>query len=342
MNQPSLLDPKVAKPEFTIPEETLAPVANTEIAIAAPPQPGRTMLDFREGVMEMSIPVMQHYLAEYADWRKAFRQWLLSIMVEGVHYGWAIGFSPKWCDEKGKPLAEEVATHTKVWKKNKGGEGGNDVLTPITEWLPKRNLLLAGADLVCDVLWVRDEYEADMQTWEQLGKKPGLIVKRCKLYSKINNKFIGEGSGGRENGEKFMGMNSSIKMAENSAKRCAVLNAYGLRDLFTQDMEDPPGPPKRESPAADPTAPTSAPRGERITAEQVAELSARWKKLPRESAPDADLFTLWQKFVQDSCRRTFDIKKSVNWTLTDWQSVDGSLAVKESAAVTRTGDEVPF
>ncbi len=187
MNQPTLLDKPVTQP-IDIP-----PVSSeqTALSVAPPPQPGRTMLDFREGVMEMSIPVMQQYLSEYADWRKAFRQWLLSIMVEGVHYGWAIGFSPKWCDERGKPVDEDAATHTKVWKKGKNNEDGKEVLTPISEWLPKRNLLLAGADLVCDVLWVRDEYEADMQTWEQLGKKPGLIVKRCKLYSKINGKFIG-------------------------------------------------------------------------------------------------------------------------------------------------------
>lgn len=324
--QTSLLDPKVVKPEFSIPEEMPAPVASTEIAIA-PPQPGRTMLDFREGVMEMSIPVMQNYLSEYADWRKAFREWLLSIMVEGIHYGWAIGFAPKWCDSKGKPLDEADATHVKTSKKNKGGDGYTDVFTPITEWLPKRNLLLAGADLVCDVLWVRDEYEADMQTWEQLGKKPGLIVKRCKLYSKINNKFIGEGSGGRENGEKFMGMNSSIKMAENSAKRCAVLNAYGLRDLFTQDMEDPPGPQKRESPPADPNAPTAPPRGERVMKPQIDALGARWKKCidPKSITRDN-----WSKYVCETANRVFDVWDPSCWTPTDLERVDVALKARDA------------
>ncbi len=278
-------------------------------------------MEFRKGFMEMSIPRMLQALAEYTDWRQAFRKWLLSNMKEGVHFGWAVGFAPKWCDEKGNDMPEDAATHSKTWSQ----KNSKWTIIPITEFLPKRNLLLAGADLVCDALWVRDAYEADMETWQQLGSAPGKIVKRCKLYSKITGEFLGEGSGGRLEGDKYMGLNSSVKMAENSAKRCAVLNVYGLRDLFTQDMEPggDNGPDKRPSPAADPNAPNSQPRAERVTVEQIAGLLARWRKCEN---PNQQTEADWFLYVRMCCKNAeMNVKKPSGWTMADFAMVDAAL-----------------
>ena len=56
--------------------------------------------------------------------------------------------------------------------------------------------------------------------------------------------------------------NASIKMAQKAAKVDAVLNGWGLSDLFTQDLEDL----KEEAiqPEQVANAPKSASRGDRI------------------------------------------------------------------------------
>jgi len=330
--QTTLLDPK--PPEYQIPltpedrPATAGDYVNAldahETALAAiPPAPEQPpmLMEFRKGFMSMTVPNMVQALTEYTDWRKAFRKWLLSIMVEGIHYGWAVGFAPKWCLLDGKDCDEESAQASKTYS----SKNQKWTITPIAEFLPKRNLLLAGADLVCDALWVRDAYEADMDTWQQLGSAPGKIVKRCKLYSKITGEFIGEGSGGRTEGEKFMGLNSSIKMAENSAKRCAVLNAFGLRDLFTQDMEPggDNGPEKRPSPEANKDAPTAQPRGERVTAEQIKSLLERWRKCENPAAQtEAD----WFLYVRECCHRPeMQVRKPSDWSVADYDALNEAL-----------------
>ncbi len=122
-----------------------------------------------------------------------------------------------------------------------------------------------------------------------------------------------------------MGMNSSIKMAENSAKRCAVLNAYGLRDLFTQDMEDPPGPEKVPGAAADPDAPTAPPRADRVAKESIDALGARWKKCVEPGTANKDN---WSKFVCEKANRMFDVWKPLNWTPTDLERVEEALIAR--------------
>lgn len=149
---------------------------------------------------------MLEALSEYEERRKTFREWLLRQLRQGVHYGYPPGCQPR-----------------------------NNV-DPL-QWQHKPSLYKAGADFVCDLMGVRDEYEADNSAWEQLGSPKGTFVFACRLFSR-KGELIGEGRGAFAVGTKGMKENAGIKMAKKSAKVDAAINAWGLSDLFTQDIED--------------------------------------------------------------------------------------------------------
>lgn len=297
MNQPTLLD----RPHATI--EPI-PVAQ-ETALALPPQPGASLMEFRKSFMGMSIPAMLEALAEYSDWRKAFRQWLLSFLIEGIHYGFSPGCAPKWCDARGKEVPESEATHSLQWQK------GGPTPVPLKQWTPKRALFAAGGDSLCDIMWMRDTYEADMEAWQQFGSIPGILIRKCKLHSKITGEFMGEGTGGRTNGQNKGDVNNSIKMADKNAKNSAVLNTLSLRDLFTLDEENQP---PHENPPADPKAPITPPRDDRVTKEDLTELVAAWKNTQSDPA-NADP-AKFKDFVERATGAEFNVRKWEAWTPT--------------------------
>lgn len=233
--------------------------------------------DMRAGLMMLPREQQAIVAAEYVDRRKAFRDWLRSQLIEGVHYGYPPKLAPKF-DKDGNALVS-------AWnKKANEGKGGYETTTVApNSWTMKPSLYKAGADFVCDLLVARDEYEADMLGWEQLGKPKETFVYACRLYSRANGDLIGEGRGVRSVGQKGGDANNAIKMAKKSAKVDAVLNAYGLSDLFTQDTDEPPQRgPENESPKQAPNAPQAHARGEapiqRPTAAEMKKLCGVWKK----------------------------------------------------------------
>ncbi|TXH51487.1 MAG: hypothetical protein E6Q97_18315 [Desulfurellales bacterium] len=247
------------------------------------------LADMRELILGTDSTQIAAGLKEYGDRRKMFRDWLRKQLIEGVHYGTPPGCEPK-VNEKG-----EVG----IWTKGKDGERGGYKWYPKEQWTPKPSLYKAGADFVVELMNVRDEYTADMPTWEQLGKPQGTFVMSCRLYSRATGELLGEGRGVRKVGQKGGDENNAIKMAKKSAKVDAVLNCYGLSDLFTQDIEDmpPPGPAKHENPAANPTAPSVKPRGERVTTENLRQLYTAWRTFhEHDDTPESKrLFIAWQE-----------------------------------------------
>lgn len=206
------------------------------------------LVDLRARAMSVPTPVMQQALAEYSDRRRTFRSWLKSQLIEGVHFGFPPGCEPRPSNE--------------------------------TQWKSKPSLYKAGSEFVCDLMGVRTEYEADRLGWEQAGSKPGMFIYICRLYSRSTNELIGEGRGCYSIGYKKMADNAIIKMAEKSARVDAVLNAYGLSDLFTQDIDDdPPAPPDITPPAQKKDAPKAAPRGQRTEVEIATENQRLLKEL---------------------------------------------------------------
>lgn len=159
------------------------------------------------------IPVLDEYRAR----RVAFRRWVLSQMKRGLHYG-----VPPGCEPNGRTNPEQ--------------------------WQHKPSLYKAGADMLCDLLKMRPEFEADEIAWKLMGSKPGVPVFRCRLIN-IGSPFfagrnigevLGEGRGAAAEGQKKRDANAAIKVAQKCAKVDAVINTLGLSDLFTQDMDNEP------------------------------------------------------------------------------------------------------
>lgn len=243
------------------------------------------------------------------------RDWLRSQLVEGVHYGYPPGCEPKY-DERG---------WVGVWS-----QGGTKYFPP-SQWTAKPSLYKAGADFVCDLMGVRDEYRADMDGWAQLGSKTDIFVYGCYLISRASGELIGEGRGVRKVGEKKGNENNAIKMAKKSAKVDAVLNAYGLADLFTQDLEDGThNKPQHENPEQTSQAPPVTGRGERkISGVDVAAVVKWFKQIHKSQADDVEA---WKRYVANVTGEEFDVTKVSGWTHNRIELVEKALEEDERNA----------
>lgn len=192
----------------------------------------------------MPSETMLEALSEYEDRRKTFREWLLRQLRQGVHFGFPPGCQPR-----------------------------KDV-DPL-QWQQKPSLYKAGADFMCDLMGVRDEYEADTAAWEQLGQPKGTFVFACRLFSRKGD-LIGEGRGAFCVGNKGMKENAALKMAKKCAKVDAVINSWGLSDLFTQDVEDGESDPRRTA-----RKPQKAP----VTSDELTAMWNFWKSQNEQGEP---------------------------------------------------------
>lgn len=280
-------------------------ITDDDRGLAVPEPP---LSDLRHTMMTLPVEQQNVMLAEYTARRNNFRVWLMEQMEQGVHYG-----VPPGCEPKQNVRPEQ--------------------------WQAQPSLYAAGADLLCDLLGLRAEFRADIEAWQQFGSKPGYIVVVCKLFSRANAECVGEGRGARKEGQKGGDANNAIKMAQKSAKVDAILNAYGLRDVFTQDLEHPPQP-LHDNPDPNPEAPREQPRGKRepakpaITREQCGQLLAAWKTLPgNQSDPSGDT-AKWHArffdFARKVAARDFDPSKAANWTQADYEAVDRALSALEA------------
>ena len=258
--------------------------------------------DLRHAMMTLPVESQNKMLAEYKARRDTLRVWLMQQMEQGVHYG-----VPPGCEPKGNPRPEQ--------------------------WQAQPSLYAAGADLLCDLLGLRAEFAADMEAWQQFGSKPGYLVVTCKLFSRATAELIGEGRGARKEGQKGGDANNAVKMAQKSAKVDAILNGYGLRDVFTQDLETPPQP-LHDNPEPSPNAPTEQPRGKRakpateVNEQQLGHVTAQWKSNHPEATGDAGAqrkkFYAW---AQETCGRVFDPSKLAAWSLEDYRGCCVALSI---------------
>ena len=291
-------------------------VARSESPPAQPPAN-----DLRHAMMSLPVNDQRIVLASYIERRQHFREWLMSQLIEGTHYGIVPGCEPKTKEIDG-------VLHYGVWNKKKGsGQGGFDWY-PGSQWTPKPSLYAAGADFICDLMAVRDEYESDAVAWQQMGSKSGTAVQKCRLYSRATGELIGEAIGAYNH---QYDPNNAVKMASKCAKVGAVINAYGLRDLFTQD--EPTAPPT-DNPEGDGKAPKVPPRGKRTTAatevtpEHVKYVKGNWQgqagNITGDAAKDRDRFIAW---VCNITNREFDPLKVSQWTKRDVVECCGSLGI---------------
>lgn len=245
------------------------------------------LVDLRAAAMSVSSETMKIGLEEYADRRDTFRRWLLEQLKPGVHYGIPPGCEPKFDDDG----------NLQVWMKGGYRSVGAD------QWQHKPSFYQAGADFVIDLMNLRAEFAADLGAWEMLGKPQGKVVYKCQLFLRSNGELIGEGIGARTIGDKGGDLNNGVKMACKCAKVAAVINSYGLSDLFTQDMEDQEKT-KHQNPAANPAAPKAVPRAERgsCNKERLTEILERYKR----NRPDHDAEML-RRFCHGATGHSFMI-----------------------------------
>lgn len=283
----------------------------------------RTALaDLRANAMNLPAEQMQTALAEYTIRRDAFRDWLLKQLTEGVHYGYVPGTEPKF-DNAGNMI-------TKSWDKRNNAY--KETIVSPKSWQAKRTLYKAGAEFIVDLMGVRAEYAADVEAWQQLGAVAGNFVFKCKLVSRATGEHVGEGIGARKVGTKGGDENNAVKMAQKSALVAAVLNSYGLSDLFTQDIEDDSAPPPRkDNPQRDANAPQTGTRAERAAAgdreEQLAALSQTWRESQRDVSSDTNIacrqFYAWAQRIVG--RDKFNPAKLADWTDEDVRKCEGAL-----------------
>lgn len=209
---------------------------STELSV---PQQRTALADLRSHAMSCDIETMQAGLAEYAERRSTFRQWLLSQMVEGVHFGFPPGCRPSNVDPK--------------------------------QWRAKPSLYKAGAELVIDLMDLRQEYHPDLDGQKMIAgpQDVGVCVYKCKLSYRRTGEVAGEGIGAGKVGAKSADHNKAIKDCQKRGMVAAVLNTYGLSDLFTQDIEDGESKPEAEPPEPRDEAPKAQPRAERVTPQEL-------------------------------------------------------------------------
>lgn len=293
--------------------DLMAPAAD------APPDetPSRALADLRTAAMSVPVPVMRQALAEYAERRQTFRDWLLAHLVEGLHFG-----IPPGCE------AKRDAAGNVVDKK------GN-IIDP-RQWRHKPSLYKAGADFVCDLLGARDDYEADKEGWIQAGSEAGKFVTLCTLTSRATGEKLGQGRGLARAGDEQLGANSALKKSEKRAKVAAVLNAWGLADLFSQDLEDGADRERHENPAPEPSAPQAAARNQRLGREkalaEIQRLGKWWDDIrgPALETPEQHKAS-WLAFLSGVTAKE-SLNRADNWTATDVELVEAELRNREGGA----------
>ena len=186
-----------------------------DMVTVEPPQleEGRLMADGLSPMAKMQlldVEAQEEILSEYDKRRDHFFRWLLSKMKQGIHFG----FPP-----------------------------GTGQRTNPKEWTAKPSLYQAGAVLLVDVLQLHPRFKLDTETWEMLGKPPGVICWTCALKVRGSHKVVGTGHGTCAPGSHPKDPKTDPHSRVLIAKKRALVNAVRdgvpvVSELFTADLED--------------------------------------------------------------------------------------------------------
>lgn len=101
----------------------------------------------------------------------------------------------------------------------------------------KDNLFKPGSEKFLGLLQLQATFRKDEDTWEMLGRPPGILCYTCTLITRTGE-IVGEGRGACDSKKDEGSINKAIKMAQKSAQIDAILRTGSLSDCFTQDLED--------------------------------------------------------------------------------------------------------
>ena len=162
--------------------------------------------------------------------RDALMSWIKGNLVEGVDYG-RIHIMPKSKCNKGKNC--EIKWH-----------------------FSKDTLFKSGAEKIAGMMGFRATWPR-LGDYEQMCIGGGLIAHvglRCELLNSSGH-LVSEGWGARSIDPQYPDLNKAVKMAKKSGLIDAVLNAGGLSEVFTQDLDDIPPEGLEDGESFDPYSP---------------------------------------------------------------------------------------
>jgi hypothetical protein len=169
---------------------------------------------------------------------------------------------------------------------------------------------------------VQNQKIQDVLSRKEGPKEVDAWVVKCTLRNRASGDIRGEGNGVFSIGEKGMGANSAIKIAQKRAKVDAVINALGLSDLFTQDLEEgekQPNPAPDAAPDA-PHAPTRSEREELPPMRMAMQFAALKRAYAAKFGKDKDAFVKW-------CANT--LKADGEWASVEaWNEKDITLCME--------------
>ena len=164
-------------------------------------------------------------LARRGKNRSALMEWLREELKEGVDWG-----------------------RIHVVKKEMCGKGrGCD--NPYH--FSKPSLWKSGAEKLAGMMGLRSTWPTLDAELEKVREGASMILLKCQLLDMSGN-TVSEGVGARQLQQDYGDPNKALKMAKKSSLIDAVLNAGGLSEVFTQDIEDMPPEQFGDRPEADP------------------------------------------------------------------------------------------
>lgn len=278
------------------------------------------MCDIRVTMMDLPATQMAVVQQEYMDRRRQFRDWLKSVLIEGIHFGYPPSCQPK-INDRGEVGVWNSKTSKMEW-------------FPKEQWTAKPSFYKAGAQFICDLLNLVPTFQPDVSGWQMLGSIPGTFVIKCQLYprgaDRTPENVTGEGFGVRRVGDKGGDANNALKMAEKCALVDSVLNSFGLSDMFTQDIED--GSDRTPEPGINPNQraePKTPPRDKRSVDPAILErhqkLGARWKSYrvaTKQSITSADFSSF---ICAVSNVEPTETMKPAAWTHADFEAVESAV-----------------
>lgn len=154
----------------------------------------------------------------------------------------------------------------------------------------KPTLFKSGSEKFMSLLHLVPKFKKDIETWEMLGSKAGVVSYICELYN-VKGEMMGEGRGVATTFERQSEpLNGVVKKAEKRAQMDAILRTGGLSDVFTQDLEDSPpsddvGANKLSPPKSKPAENRSTTtKGHPLTTKQLDHINDLLKRKKRSSA----------------------------------------------------------
>lgn len=187
-------------------EYTPEPVALTPEVLPAP-LPTPTAL-VPAPPLALAAQDLEASLAAWSDQRKVLTRFIKQHLVEGSDYG---------------------KIHVKKDCKDK-------YRCDNPYHFSKDCLFKAGSEKFLGLLRLKPTFRKDDETWEMLGRPPGVICLVCTLLT-LSGDVLGEGRGIRDVQKESGDYNRAIKMASKSAQLDAILRTGCLSDVFTQDLD---------------------------------------------------------------------------------------------------------